>query len=106
MDKNVLFARLLYKSIALGIVKPFDLTDSFRHHYFKSSYRLQKIKYSMPEISGKPAFIEPDTGRQAQTCPSGTQFKNLCCTRTFENKHQILNRKTPKVNSCVFDRRC
>ena len=32
MDENVLFAGLLNKSISLGIVKPFDLTDSLRHH--------------------------------------------------------------------------
>src|SRR5439155_8919804 len=41
MHENILLTRLFDKSVAFGIVKPFDLTDSLRH-LVNSSYQLQK----------------------------------------------------------------
>ena len=32
MDKNILLSGLLNKTISFGVVKPFNLTDCFRHH--------------------------------------------------------------------------
>jgi hypothetical protein len=50
MDKDVLLTGLLDKAVALGIVKPFDLSDRFRH-IWKILLKLLKELNSKTKLS-------------------------------------------------------